>query len=251
MGAARRAGSWYAAGARDNSLEVDDLKLLSGLEGIFIDFYGTIACGDRAAVEHCCARVVADLGLRMTAAELAVRWGEVFFSFIGRHNGERFHTLTELEELSLVETLGPGVGPFAPAPFVRELVDYWRYPPLFAEAKEAVESLSVPICCVSNVDTADIFQACEHHGLHFDRIITSEKARSYKPDGRIFEVALEQTGWSRQGVIHVGDSLHSDVMGAHRVGLRAVWVKRSDRILDIGQAHPEWTVSNLSELFTL
>ena len=227
------------------------MKLLSSLEGIFIDFYGTIACGDRAAVQRCCGRVVAELNLPLTAPELAARWGEVFFGFIGRHNGSQFHTLTELEGLSLVETVGSMVGPFDPGPFVRELVDYWRCPPLFAESKRVLESVPIPICCVSNVDTADILHAREHHRLRLDRIVTSEDAKSYKPDRVIFETALARTGWAPDRVVHVGDSLHSDVTGAQRAGLRAVWVKRTERILDIGQAHPEWTVSGLDELFTL
>ena len=227
------------------------MTLISSLDGIFMDFYGTIACGDRAAVERCCENVIAALGLSMTAPELAVRWGEVFFAHIDRHNGERFYSLTELEALSLVETVGAEAGPFDPVPLVQELVDYWRRPPLFEEAKQAIAMLPIPVCIVSNVDTADILHACEHHQLHFDQIITSEDTKSYKPDSRIFEAALARTGWSPDRVLHVGDSLYSDVMGAHGAGLRAVWVRRSDRILDIGKADPEWTISTLSEVFSL
>ena len=227
------------------------MQLLENLDGIFIDFYGTIAGGDRAVVERTSGRVAADLNLSLSAAELASQWGRVFFGYLDRHNGDAFHSLTGIERLSLVETVAPMVGTIDPNPYVDELTAYWRRPPLHPEAAEALRALPVPLCCVSNVDTADLLAACEHHGLAFDHIITSEDTRSYKPDNHIFNVALERTGWRPECVIHVGDSLHSDVMGAHRAGLRAVWIRREDRILDIGQADPEWTISDLRGLLTL
>lgn len=227
------------------------MNLLSGLEGIFLDFYGTIAAGDRAAVETVCARVVAEHHIPLTPAELALRWGRVFFQYIDRHNGDSFHTLTELECLTLTETLKPLTGRFAPVSYVDDLVAYWRNPPLYPEVQSVLASLPVPVCCVSNVDTDDLTAACNRHGLQFDDVVTSQDARSYKPDSEIFRLALDRTGWSPQRIVHVGDSLQSDVIGAHSAGIRAVWVCRSDRILDIGQADPEWTIHDLSGLSDL
>jgi len=221
---------------------------LSELEGIFLDFYGTIAAGDRAAVESACARVVADFGLSLSAAELAGRWGHVFFEAIERHNDADFKTLADLERDTLAETLRPLVGHADPTPYVAEICAYWRNPPLYPEAKKAIADCPVPICCVSNVDTEDLESACELHGLHFDFIVTSEAARSYKPHEAIFRMALDRTGWSPERIIHVGDSLHSDVEGAHGVGIRAAWLHREDRILDIGKADPDWTWPDLSNL---
>src|SRR3989304_10230034 len=92
-----------------------------GLDGIFIDFYGTIADGDRAVVEHVCGRLIEECRLDLKAPDLAVRWGERFFAAIATHNGAAFRTLFECECDSLVQTLGPLVGRFDPAPFVEEL----------------------------------------------------------------------------------------------------------------------------------
>ena len=50
------------------------------------------------------------------------------------------------------------------------------------------------------------------------------------------------------GIIHVGDSLHSDVAGAHKVGIRAAWVSRADRIGDIGTEKPDFTWPDLRPL---
>ena len=222
--------------------------MLDGLDGLFIDFYGTLAGGDRAAVERTCERIVLDFDLPTSAPEFAIEWGRVFFDTIARANGEGFRTLTDCERLSLVETLRPTVGEMDPDPYVAELTAYWRRPPLFDDARDLLDGLTIPVCCVSNVDTADLAAACEHHDLRFDRIVTSEHARSYKPDPEIFHRALAETGWHPARVVHVGDSLHSDVLGAHGAGLRAIWLHRQDRILDIGEAHPDGTILSLREL---
>ena len=50
------------------------------LDGIFLDFYGTIATGDRQAVEAVCAHVIRDTGLDMTPHDLAIVWGDRFFA---------------------------------------------------------------------------------------------------------------------------------------------------------------------------
>ena len=51
-------------------------------DALFIDYYGTLADGDRLAVQTTCARVVEDLALPISAMELAVTWGRRFFQEI-------------------------------------------------------------------------------------------------------------------------------------------------------------------------
>ena len=82
-------------------------------------------------------------------------------------------------------------------------------------------------------------------------MVSSESARSYKPEPRIFEAALALTGWSADRVVHVGDSLHSDIGGAHAAGLKAAWVNRTCRISDIGTGQPDFTWNDLRPLVTL
>lgn len=223
-------------------------------DGLFIDFYGTIAAGDRDVVEQTCRRVVDHFSLPMDAAGLARRWGDRFFDAITRHNDGSFRTLFECECSSLLETLRGDVGEFDPAPFCEDLRTYWRRPPLHDDAREAltaVAALPVPVCLVSNVDRDDVDAAIEHLGLRFDYVVTSEDARSYKPHGDIFKRALRDTGWRRERTLHVGDSLHSDVFGATEAGILGVWLNRPDRIHDIGRAEPAHTIHSLAELAAL
>ncbi len=222
---------------------------LDGLDGLFLDFYGTVAGGDRAAVERVCARVVADLGLQpLTPQQLAHDWGHAFFAVIERANAADFLTLAECERVSLRQTLARMGVTADVEPYVAALIEYWRAPPLFDDAAQTLMALNLPVCCVSNIDTADLDAACRLHNLRFSHVVTSESARSYKPHGDIFRRALQQTGWDPARVVHVGDSLHSDVSGAQRAGLRAVWLERENRILDIGRAAPHGRIASLREL---
>ncbi len=66
----------------------------------------------------------------------------------------------------------------------------------------------------------------EFHGLTPTDVFTSEDARAYKPRKELFEFALRTTGLKADEVIHIGDSLCSDVKGASSVGINALWLNR-------------------------
>jgi len=215
---------------------------------LLIDFYGTVAAGDADVVEAVCGRVVSEHGLALSAHELVVAWGDRFFAAIEVSNHERFRTLYQCECDSLVETVEPLIGPIDPRPFVDQLTAYWSGPKLHEESRSVLESLGLPVCCVSNADTADVLAAVELHGLRFDRVITSEDARCYKPHPAIFFKALRELNLAPEEVLHVGDSLHSDVGGAANAGIEALWICRDRRIYDIRQTEHDHKISSLNEL---
>jgi 2-haloacid dehalogenase/putative hydrolase of the HAD superfamily len=224
---------------------------MAKLQGLFLDFYGTVVGGDRLAVESACQAVVNDHGLPIPAAELAVRWGRAYFRAIEAPNGSGFRKLVEIERDTLIETVEPMVGAIDVEPYVAVLQDYLANPPLCPEVREVLSQKNLPICIVSNADDCEIYKALSMNDLRFEFIVTSESARSYKPDEGIFETALRLTGWRSECVIHIGDSLHSDVGGAQAAGLRAAWVCRQDRISDVGVEEPDLTWTDLRPIIDL
>ena len=135
-----------------------------------------------------------------------------------------------------------------PIPYADELQRYWRNPPLHAEAKDALAAITVPVCCVSNADEADLQVAIAAHALRFDGLVSSERARSYKPDAGIFQYAMKMMDVSPERCLHVGDSLHSDIRGAQELGITGVWIERDGRISDVGVSRPDFTIKSLREL---
>ncbi len=87
---------------------------------------------------------------------------------------------------------------------------------------------------VSNIDDDYLYPLLEHHDLLplFDHCTSSEEARSCKPHPEIFEYALRKAERTARSTLFVGDSLHHDVAGAHRVGMR------SARIVEPGVETP-------------
>ncbi len=215
---------------------------------VFIDFFGTIADGDRRQVEATCHRIVHDHELSLTAPEFALRWGKQFFAVADQSNHDRFRTLYECECVSLRQTMNDLGVECDPIPYADELQRYWRNPPLHAEAKEALAAITVPVCCVSNADEADLQVAIAAHALRFDGLVSSERARSYKPDAGIFQYAMKMMDVSAERCVHVGDSLHSDILGAQTLGITSIWIERDGRISDIRDCKPDFTIKSLSEL---
>jgi HAD superfamily hydrolase (TIGR01509 family) len=63
---------------------------------------------------------------------------------------------------------------------------------------------------------------------HVDLMLDSHEEGVEKPDPRLFELALERSGASRERTLHAGDLFHVDVEGARAAGLRAVLIDPGD-----------------------
>jgi putative hydrolase of the HAD superfamily len=59
---------------------------------------------------------------------------------------------------------------------------------------------------------------------YFETVVFGGHDAAAKPDPEPFEVALADLGVAADRAIHVGNSLSSDVAGAHAAGLRSAWV---------------------------
>jgi len=65
-------------------------------------------------------------------------------------------------------------------------------------------------------------------GHFFDARAVAHQVGSAKPDRRIFEHACSEAGVAPGRVLHVGDDLLLDVLGARAAGLHAAWLRRPD-----------------------
>ncbi len=84
----------------------------------------------------------------------------------------------------------------------------------------------------------------------FQFVVFSQDYDFEKPDPRIFQVALEKAGCSKEQLLHVGDSLTSDVEGARNAGIKCVWLNRSGVANSLGTM-ADLEIHSLRELLSI
>jgi HAD superfamily hydrolase (TIGR01549 family) len=62
-----------------------------------------------------------------------------------------------------------------------------------------------------------------------DFLVTSEDVGFWKPDRRIFDIALKRAAVTAEQAVMIGDSWEYDVLGAMAAGIRPVWFDRYGR----------------------
>lgn len=106
-----------------------------------------------------------------------------------------------------------------------------------------VESLQIlkkkyRLAIISNIDD-DLFSlSAKHLDVDFDWVVTSEKARNYKPSLRSFKFATEKIGVSHEKILHISCSMYHDIVPARALGLSTVWVNGRSYMAGFGATPP-------------
>lgn len=109
---------------------------------------------------------------------------------------------------------------------------FWMYAPAFPDTKEFFDKCSVPIFVISNNGLSYVEEGMRDKDLHPAGIICGDMVRAYKPHEEIFLKALEVSGLNAEEVIHIGDSVTSDVAGAVRAGITPVLLDEGTEKVD-------------------
>ena len=123
---------------------------------------------------------------------------------------------------------------------------YGVYPDV-VPALGQLRDLGIRLGVISNWESW-IGQLIAHHDLDrwFDWVIASGDVKVEKPNTRIFDIALERSGFVVDEVLYIGDSPATDVAGARHAGWRAILLQRDSETRDPTGALA--TVSSLREL---
>ena len=129
-------------------------------------------------------------------------------------------------------------------------VELTRRAGIFDDVRAALEALPEGLRAgvVSNSDNYPLIEILEREGLDFEVVVTSETARAYKPNPRIFRFALKAAGAPAVETVFIGDTPEIDVPGARAAGIETVWLDRARRGPRAGGVEPDATIHALSEL---
>ncbi len=127
--------------------------------------------------------------------------------------------------------------------------------PIFPDTRAALAAMKArcKLAIISNVDDDLFAQTARVLGVEMDAVITSQQARSYKPDHRNFRLAQERMGADKGRWLHVAESLYHDITPANALGIASVWVNRAGDRKSGGatrptDAKPDLTVPDLATL---
>lgn len=118
----------------------------------------------------------------------------------------------------------------------------------------SLDTAGLPWGIVTNGSSQNQRGKLRHLGLEARAccIAISEEIKMRKPDPAIFLWAARRLGLPPGDVLFVGDHPESDVVGAARVGMQTVWVRRSrtwpTHLTDVS---PDHTVNSLHDLLFL
>ncbi len=111
----------------------------------------------------------------------------------------------------------------------------------YADSLDALDRLAarVPLAALTN-GNADLHRIGLMHVFRFQ--LGAREHGAAKPEASIFHAACERLGCAPGEVLHVGDDVEMDVVGAHRAGLRSCWINRGG---ECGGATRAWPRDDL------
>ena len=210
----------------------------SGIALIAFDMYGTLARNDASAWEGTVHAIAREQALPVAGEALWSEWSgrEVGFRATRTNMADPpasppFRTYWEAWREVFVDSFAAlGIEGDAAAAATR-CVDALGERPAFPDAAPLLEELSGhhTLAVLSNADDRYLDATIRNHGWRFSTVVSSESARAYKPDPRIFATFCRQAGVAPERVLYVGDSPYDDVHGAKLVGMQAVLLRRDQR----------------------
>src|SRR5687767_4032653 len=105
-------------------------------------------------------------------------------------------------------------------------VPTWGPFPDVPPALERLRAAGMKLAIITNSDDDLMARNVANIGVPFDRVITAEQARAYKPSLIVFDYALRALGCEPDDILHVAQGFEYDIVPAHALGWRRVWINR-------------------------
>lgn len=120
----------------------------------------------------------------------------------------------------------------------------------FPEIKEALPRLKgKKLAILSNGTPGMLNAVVQHNELHtvVDAVISVDELRIYKPDPRVYQLAVTKLGMAKENIGLVSSNCW-DACGAKNFGFKAFWINRTGAPVDRLDAPPDATIANLADL---
>lgn len=167
------------------------------------------------------------------------------------HYREPYRSYKEICRVSLDETFARFRVAAGDGRLIQRYFDAFPRFALYPDVAPTLEALAPRhrLAVVSNID--DDLLAATPLGREFDLVCTAEKARGYKPDGRLFRYLIDRAGVGLEKILHSGQSQFTDMVGGKPLGLTIAWINRRGLTLHPSVPRPDFILSGLAPLEAL
>lgn len=203
------------------------------IKWILFDGYGTLFDAGKENIPQLAQRMAEKY--QITPESILNQWSPCYFA-LEETFGRNFMTIMQANRISLSYTFGKLQLPITEVEgWIQELVHLWSTPllyegvsDLFYEIRESLPSVQIGV--ISNTDEDTVASAIGTSGLPISYYISSERARAYKPDSKIFQKALHELQIYPDACIYIGNSV-VDVVGSSSAGIRCIYLNRDNKPL--------------------
>jgi 2-haloacid dehalogenase/putative hydrolase of the HAD superfamily len=218
------------------------------VKAIFLDFYGTLVEEDDKIVFSIVENVVNNSkNNKINNSDVGQFWWKEFTSLCHIHNGDNFKLQKEIEYISLTNTIKNFESDINVENELKKQFEYWKKPTIFSDSIFFLEKIQFPVIIVSNIDRNEIIKAIDYIKIDVKNVITSEDTLYYKPNENMFKIAMEKNNLKVNEIIHIGDSLSSDILGANNVNIKSIWLNRKGN-QNKSNAIPDLIANNFNEI---
>ena len=235
---------------------------MTGTEAILFDAYGTVldvGTYHRDITKHVVQQSETLFGITTSVEEFNAFWNEEFdcaFRDVIAYCGE-FRNMRDLYGIS-AKNVFQRYRINVPDDYVEELNCIFKKMldeavTILPSVKKTLEILCANGCRLGMVSNGDIGELSAHlNGFSdlFDVIVTSEELQVYKPHSRLFDDAIRKMDIEREATVFVGDTITSDIFGAKKAGLTAIWYNKKQRIPK-PEIRPDFEIRDMAELLEI
>jgi 2-haloacid dehalogenase/putative hydrolase of the HAD superfamily len=200
------------------------------IKAIFVDFYGTLVEEDDKIVSSITDNISKKSNIKnINSNDVGQFWWKEFVTLCNVHNGKNFKLQKEIEYISLKSTALKFESDINIENELEKLFEYWKKPMIFSDSMFFLDKIQFPVIIVSNIDRNEIIKAIDYNKIGVKNIITSEDTLYYKPNENMFKIAMERNNLSAHEIIHIGDSISSDILGANNANIKSIWINRNGK----------------------
>lgn len=185
------------------------------------------------------AKIASRFGYHLNGEEVHSRFRETWKTKSSRDKQEKIKALANEEQAYLWwkgivrESLGDGVDPgdvdniFSVCFQEYAKGDYWRLYPEVLHTLTTLRSMGFRLVVLSNWDRR-LLRTLKDLRLDdfFEKIYISTLIGYAKPNSGAFQHVVDDLKISPQEILHVGDTLEEDILGAQQANIRAVCIDR-------------------------